>query len=715
MKSQITNRQKSELICFTPTVQEPGGGYTKPPSVEVIETSSFDSVYSSEITTLDLYRQNQYNNVAYDPMGTFITRPSAKTLLTDTVVNKVVVRPIKVDIVTGRPLHFGGRGMNRDNPPPTTILRSSYWEDYNGVNATAISYIDGVGSINHSNSGGSGYPGVPDMVIFGAGMEANYSVSIRAKDNKKDPSWKKSNILEKPVLVDQGIEYDPHSTVAVALYPIEPFAYWSFDQNESLFENNAAQYLKSTSGFNLPIEDGLVAYWKMDEVNETTLTTGAFTIEDNSSSNNDINVNAGGGGANVARTYWGTKNRSINFDPTDSIAVTNANITDSGTNGTFTFSFWTQSFNAVHALEIHLGDINLSISGNSLSLRHPSSPGFLGTSPTLNMTGRWNNIVCRYDGTQDKVELFVNGENKINTTINNPGVGNALNFPIGNSGVLLDEMMVYNRALTDAEIGHLAGNVFLDLSGNKYNAVALGTGFEMNSTTDAGSVNNSFSTDLGEAVSFDGNNSSRYLDLTTHIKSFSGLEKGTIAFWIKPNSLANDMTVLSGSCTDDNQSFFRILLRDNGKIRTEVYNDETEFCKLSSGGSTTIGPSNWSHVAVVIGENGISYFINGKSVPVVVPPDSSNARAFFVDVDKLNFLAIGKHQTKEANATNYFNGQLDELHIFERVLTGGEIQYLYNVGKEQGVQRAILSPQVDAIGTVTVTNVGAGYKGSPRS
>ena len=54
-------------------------------------------------------------------------------------------------------------------------------------------------------------------------------------------------------------------------------------------------------------------------------------------------------------------------------------------------------------------------------------------------------------------------------------------------------MMVYNRALTDAEIGHLAGNVFLDLSGNKYNAVALGTGFEMNSTTDAGSVNNSFS------------------------------------------------------------------------------------------------------------------------------------------------------------------------------------------------------------------------------
>ena len=106
---------------------------------------------------------------------------------------------------------------------------------------------------------------------------------------------------------------------------------------EKVFFDNGA--VVPTSGLNLPIEDGLIAYWKMDEVNETTLTAGAFTIEDNSTSNNDINVNAGGGGANVARTYWGTKNRSINFDPTDSIAVTNANITDSGTNGTFTFLF----------------------------------------------------------------------------------------------------------------------------------------------------------------------------------------------------------------------------------------------------------------------------------------------------------------------------------------------------------------------------------------
>ena len=278
-------------LLFTPSVEEPGNGYNKPPSVELIETARFDSKYSSSITTLDLFREHQVNSLAYPTLGTLITKPSAKSLLSDTNVTRIIVRPVKVDPITGVPIHFGGRGMNRDNPPPTVILRTSYWEDYNNdANATANSYIDGVGTITHLNSGvsgingGSGYPGVPDVVVFGAGMEANYTSSIRAKDSKKDPTWKKSNILETPAMVNQGIEYDPNSTLAVALYPTKPIAYWSFDQSESLFNDGS---LKPTSGFNLPIEDGLVAYWKMDEVNETTY-TGSFKIEDNTTFNNDI-------------------------------------------------------------------------------------------------------------------------------------------------------------------------------------------------------------------------------------------------------------------------------------------------------------------------------------------------------------------------------------------------------------------------------------------
>ena len=166
--------------------------------------------------------------------------------------------------------------MDRDFPPGVQILRSSYWENYDETNATATPYIDGVGTI-HQDENGSGYPMVPDIRIFGAGEDANYTASVRKRDNKKDPSWKVSNILDRIVTVDQGTGYDPNSTLAVALYPIEPFAYWSFDEDESLYENGP---LFSTSGFNLLIENGLVAYWKMDEENSTTFDGVTFAVED---------------------------------------------------------------------------------------------------------------------------------------------------------------------------------------------------------------------------------------------------------------------------------------------------------------------------------------------------------------------------------------------------------------------------------------------------
>ena len=58
-------------------------------------------------------------------------------------------------------------------------------------------------------------------------------------------------------------------------------------------------------------------------------------------------------------------------------------------------------------------------------------------------------------------------------------------FQGGFNNVLIDEVKIYNRALSVSEIMELAGNIYLDLSGNKLHAVARGTGFEMNAPTDA--------------------------------------------------------------------------------------------------------------------------------------------------------------------------------------------------------------------------------------
>ena len=187
--------------------------------------------------------------------------PSAKSLLMDTNVSKINVRPISSDPNTGLYLHYGGTGQNRYNTPSASVLRSSYWENYSDANATAVAYVDGVGTINVTD-GGSGYPATPEIVVFGAGSEANVTGTTREKKNT-DSNQKKSLLLDNSISIsDQGYRFDPNSTQAVALYPLDPFIYYSFNQDESLFADNARY--KPTSGFNNQIETNFKHYWQLD-------------------------------------------------------------------------------------------------------------------------------------------------------------------------------------------------------------------------------------------------------------------------------------------------------------------------------------------------------------------------------------------------------------------------------------------------------------------
>ena len=60
----------------------------------------------------------------------------------------------------------------------------------------------------------------------------------------------------------------------------------------------------------------------------------------------------------------------------------------------------------------------------------------------------------------------------------------------------------------------------------------------------------------------------------------------------------------------------------------------------------------------------------------------------------------------------FFNGSIDDLAIYDRILTTSEISYLYELrrGREQTPR---LEALVDAIGTVEINEGGAGYRENP--
>ena len=141
-----------------------------------------------------------------------------------------------------------------------------------------------MGTINVTTVG-SGYPEAPQIMVLGAGAEVNATATTRAPMNGDAFSGAlKNGILpigypfddagnSNPVtIIDQGYGFDPNSTLAVALYPHNPIAYYSFDANESLFGSGP---LKPTSGFNNSILKGFKHYWQLNEENATTFESNA--------------------------------------------------------------------------------------------------------------------------------------------------------------------------------------------------------------------------------------------------------------------------------------------------------------------------------------------------------------------------------------------------------------------------------------------------------
>ena len=662
-------------LLLTPLIEFPGSGYKEPPQVDLVGGSLYDSAFSEIVTTLYDYQQD-FANQPNVSTRTLITLPTAKSLLNDTNVTQITVRPISSDPTTGLYLHYGGTGHDRDNTPDVSVKRSSYWENYNEANASAIAYVDGVGTITVDDVG-AGYPTTPKIVVFGAGQDANVTATIKNSTNNQ----RKSSILENSVSIsDQGWAFDPNSTLAIAQYPLDPLVYYSFDQTESLFENNTRY--KPTSGFNNRISSGLKHHWQMNDVNAS-----AF---ENNVSTSDLTINA------IAdpsiRSKWGLKRKAIELQPGDTMSQ-NTIFSTSGA----TFSFWVY-------LNTTGGPVLNLVAPTGLTIG-PGSITF-GAGLTGPATGEWAHVLLADDGSE--VKVYLNG-----TELGSRNVSFATNLQLTGNDCLIDELMVYDRALTPTEIKQMAGRIFLDLSGNKYHAVPMGPGFDMTDGDPAGlgdGLGDSQSTDLGQGLDLNG---SQYLDLVTNQKALSALDKGTIAFWAKPSN-ASEMTILSAADLDKNNTYYRLFIRDNGTIRQELLNDGSELCKVSSDASVDLSNGAWHHVAVLVDDTGVQFYIDGKSVASVVPAGASNDRAFFTDLDKISHFAVGLHQTSESNATNYFNGEMDEVHIYNRALTNAEINYLYDLGNDGKVQRARLSPSVDAIGTVMVTTPGAGYKEQPE-
>ncbi len=265
---------------------------------------------------------------------------------------------------------------------------------------------------------------------------------------------------------------------------------------------------------------------------------------------------------------------------------------------------------------------------------------------------------------------------------------------------LMDELYLYDRALENSEVKAiydrgLAGAAFASYGftsdSNESNQTQAfsdalvthlsfdennGTGFAMDSSgNDKYATLQGFETNqtvwtpgrIGNAIRFDGVN-----DYATLPATLGG--NFTVALWVKTtddngSGSANQWNDQVGLVTGPVDK--HALMLAGGKFR--IWSGEHNRCRISSLSNVNSGA--WVHLAVSrlndggVGTGKFKIHLNGSL-------DSTNNH-HNTQLNTGSLLYLGRTHVGSV----YYNGLMDDLRIYDRVLTGSEVQALYDLGQ----------------------------------
>lgn len=325
-------------------------------------------------------------------------------------------------------------------------------------------------------------------------------------------------------------------------------------------------------------------------------------------------------------------------------------------------------------------------------------------------TNTWSHVVATYDGAW--IRLYVNGteigpatyKTGTITPSDNPlNIGrdpSSPNDPDRYFDGLMDDVRIYNRALTAGEIGSIyqAGSAGMcppeqphscvdppaDLvswwpaDGSANDLPYKNEGFLRNDATFATGF-------VGQAFDLDGFDD--YVEVPD-APSLNLTNAITIETWMNPRSVSNlfpavvKKSGLSGGRSATTHGYSLALRYGTPQIFLGLYiGDEWGS---TPPGPVSVGTNTWSHVAATYDGTWIRMYVNGTEIG---PPTYKPGTITISD----NPLNIGRDPASPNDPDRYFDGLIDDVRIYSRALTADEIRSIYRA-REGGV-----CPTPDAI------------------
>ena len=201
-----------------------------------------------------------------------------------------------------------------------------------------------------------------------------------------------------------------------------------------------------------------------------------------------------------------------------------------------------------------------------------------------------------------------------------------------------------------------------------------------------------FANEVGNAlantysVDFDGSN-----DYVTASPVTPTAQQGTISGWIKiPSSHSGHMPVVTWSILSASNTFQDRLTVRNGQIRY-YHQDTSSGVDIVQGGTTGLFDNTWHHVAVVCNGSSYALYLDGSAETVSVVLGSNSGKWIGDMTGTYEVTEIGaSRRNASAGGSDYGNGLLDEVAIWDSALSSSDISSIYNSGVPNNISS--LSP-----------------------
>lgn len=311
-------------------------------------------------------------------------------------------------------------------------------------------------------------------------------------------------------------------------------------------------------------------------------------------------------------------------------------------------------------------------------------------SPVL-ATNRWYHVAAVLDDWNgdglkvNDLRLYIDGK-QVTGSYYNPNealsTGNSYPVRIGSHVSTnykfigqIDDVRLYNKALTESEIRSLAGdvgkvahwkldngsgNTATDSSGNEFDGTLIGNpGWEVGK--------------LGSCLLFDGDDHV----VVSGFTGISGEQPRTVCAWIQTNQASEGMILAYGTTGTGKQ--WMLFVNNNHKLQLGVNGGNTYSAQVIADGQ-------WHHVAALL-DPPVSGPAKVQNLRLFI--DGQIAERFYTNPNQeintkiaANYpVRIGANQiSPEGGLGTYFNGKIDDVRLYSRALSEAEIRAIYSQG-----------------------------------